>query len=109
MGLGAAYAELGGLRLPNRPVTEPSYTAPAAFTAEIGPVQPASGAWQLAHDWLPFADRVTSKKIALPSAAWFTGFTACGVSVCNWDRPGAIGSRSVQAAMAAAVSRAHAA
>jgi hypothetical protein len=55
--------------LPKRSSIDPSYTAPAAFTAAVGPVQPTSGAWQLAQDWLPLAESVTSKKMALPSAA----------------------------------------
>jgi len=42
-----AYADDGGLRSPNRPAIEPSYTAPAALTALLGPVHPHAGAW---HD-----------------------------------------------------------
>ena len=40
IGANVAYDADGGLRLPNRPGTEPAYTAPAAFTAGSGPVKP---------------------------------------------------------------------
>jgi len=55
------------------PGIDPSYTEPCALIAVSGPVQPASGPWQVAHDWLAFSERFSSKKMALPSSS-------CGVS-----------------------------
>src|SRR5665647_2961551 len=59
----------GGLRLPNRPATDPSYTAPPAFVAICPPVPPHARSWQAAHGWLRLRERLASLKMDLPSCS----------------------------------------
>src|SRR5664280_969833 len=45
LGLLPPYPLDGGLRLPNRPVTAPSYAAPPELVTASGPVHPTCDAW----------------------------------------------------------------
>jgi hypothetical protein len=42
-----------------------------------GPEKPTSGAWQLAHDWVPVTDIDSSKNTRLPSSASGVSAVSC--------------------------------
>src|SRR6187401_1615371 len=67
-GLDAAYAALGGLRLPTVCGLAPGTATPFMLVAATPAVNPLSGTWQVAHDWR-LGTEISSKKTCLPSAS----------------------------------------
>src|SRR5688500_8892431 len=67
-GLDAAYAALGGLRLPTVCGLAPGTATPFMLMAATPAVNPLSGTWQVAHDWR-LGTEMLSKKTCLPSAS----------------------------------------
>src|SRR5674476_603700 len=66
MGLLPPYALDGGLRLPNRPFTAPSYAAPPRLVSSSGPVHPTCDAWHPAQARPAGSERLVSKNNCLP-------------------------------------------
>src|ERR1035437_6233106 len=67
LGLSPPYAIDGGFLLPNRPLTAPSYAAPARSVSSSGPVHPTCDPWHPAQARPAGSERWVSKNNCLPS------------------------------------------